>query len=75
MEDLRSRIREDIVRGRLPNIDCAVAWYSPGRGQQCAACAQRILSTELGIDCDMPGDQVVRFHARCYALWQSVLRP
>ena len=68
-----SHIRTGIACGRLPNVDCAVTWYGPGRGQQCAVCDHRILATELSVDCDLPGGSTVRFHAQCYAMWQAVL--
>jgi hypothetical protein len=72
-QDPLARIQEGIACGRLPIVDCVVTWYGPGRGQRCAACDRRILSTELGIDCDLPGDKTIWLHVRCYALWQSVL--
>jgi hypothetical protein len=73
MDPLMERIQEGVTAGRLPSIDCIVTWYGPGRGQHCAACDQRILGTEVSVDCDMPDEATLRFHARCYALWHSLL--
>jgi hypothetical protein len=66
-------IREGIACGKLPGVDCVVAWYGPGRGQHCAVCDRRILGVELGVNCDLPDGRTVSFHAQCYAMWRAVL--
>jgi hypothetical protein len=74
-EPLLSRIQDGIACGALPSVDCLVTWYGQGRGQLCGACNQRILGTEVGIDCDLPDGTTIRFHARCYELWRSLVSP
>ena len=74
MDNLRTRIQDDIRDGLLPNVDCLVTWFGPGRGEVCVACAGRILGSEVSIECDLPGGDTARFHARCYELWLSVRR-
>jgi hypothetical protein len=74
MDDDLAGIREYIATGKLPKEDCAVTWYGPGRGARCAACDRRILSTDVGVDCDLPGGGTIHFHERCYQNWRSVLK-
>jgi hypothetical protein len=73
MDLLTLRIQDRIRTGRLPGGDCAATWYREGRGQRCAACDERILGTDLGVDCDLVGGATVQFHARCYIVWHSLL--
>jgi hypothetical protein len=73
MDDLLARIQDAVTAGLLPGVDCLVTWYGPGQGHVCAVCTHRILGTELAVDCDLPDSTTVRFHARCYRLWQTVL--
>ena len=73
MDPLMARIQEGVTCGRLPKVDCVVTWYGQGRGQLCAACDQRILGSEVSVDCDLPDGETVKFHAKCYTLWHSLL--
>jgi hypothetical protein len=73
MDALQTRIQEGIRDGSLPSVECLVAWYGPGRGQLCGACAERILGTELAVECDQPGGATIWFHAWCYDLWHAAL--
>jgi hypothetical protein len=74
MNQLRAMIQESVTCGRLPKVDCVVTWYGLGRGQLCAACNQRILGSEVGVDCDLSDGSTLRLHARCYTLWHSLLQ-
>ena len=65
------RIQSNIAGGQLPKVDCLVTWYHSGRGELCAVCARRILSTEPAIECDLPGGTTVWFHVPCHARWQE----
>lgn len=75
MDDRLDRIQAAIRGGSLPSVDCLVTWYGAGQGQVCAACAERILGSELVLECDLPGGTMLRLHARCYELWQSAREP
>jgi len=67
------RIKEGMAAGTLPCEDCVVTWYGPGRGRRCAACDERILSTDVEIACDLPGGGTIYFHSPCYDVWQAAL--
>jgi hypothetical protein len=73
MDDELARIQANIARGQLPDADCLVTWYHPGRGQRCAVCHQRILSVELGIQCDLPDGTTIWFHIPCHTKWQDAV--
>jgi hypothetical protein len=73
MDALRTRIEEGIRDGSLPATDCLVTWYGRGRGQVCVVCSQRILGSDVAIDCDLPGGTTAWFHAPCYELWRAVI--
>lgn len=73
VDPLRVRIQDLVSSGGLPCEDCLVAWYGEGRGQRCAACDQRILSSHTEIECDVPGGGTIRFHLACYEVWQTIL--
>ena len=73
MDDLRTRIRDRIRDGSLPGVQCLVAWFGSGRGQRCGACTERILGTELAVECDQSSGATIWFHARCYDLWHAAL--
>jgi hypothetical protein len=75
MDDLGTRIREGLRDGSLPSVECLVAWYGFGRGQLCGMCSERILGTELAVECEQAGSTAMWFHARCYDLWHSALGP
>jgi hypothetical protein len=68
-----SRIQASITGGQLPNVDCLVTWYRPGRGERCAVCHHRILSFELGIQCDLTDGTTMWFHVPCHARWQEAV--
>lgn len=74
MSDLTTQIRKSIREGRLPRTDCLVTWLGPGRGQVCAACSDRVLGSEILVECDLPDGRTVWFHSRCYDEWLSVRR-
>jgi hypothetical protein len=75
MDELRGRVQEGIRNGRLPKIDCLVTWFGIGRGQICAACASRILGSEVAVECELPDWPILWFHARCYDVWLAARRP
>jgi hypothetical protein len=72
-DPLRSQIRDKMSSGDLPRENCVVTLYAAGRGEHCAACGQRILGSETAVECDLPRAGVLRFHRRCYDLWQLEL--
>jgi hypothetical protein len=73
MDPLETTIQEAMTRGRLPRIDCLATWFGSGRGQRCAGCDERILGSQVAVDCDLPDGLQVFLHARCYELWRTLL--
>jgi hypothetical protein len=69
--DSQAPIRDRIARGELPDVDCRIIWCGAGRGQRCAVCQTGILGSDLAIDCLRPGGETIRFHGRCYSVWQA----
>lgn len=74
MNDLTALIRKSIQEGRLPRIDCLVTWLGPGRGQVCAVCSNRVLGSEILVECDLPDERKLWFHSQCYDRWLFVRR-
>jgi hypothetical protein len=73
MDPLMRRIQDSITSGRLPSTQCVATWYGPGHGQRCRACDQRILHSEIGVDCDRSDGTTLMFHATCYRLWHALV--
>jgi hypothetical protein len=67
-------MREGIRSDCLPDVDCLVTWFGPGRGEVCVVCASRILGSDVSVACDLPGGRTVQFHARCYEKWLASRR-
>jgi hypothetical protein len=72
-QQLRLNVTERMAAGKLPVADCLVTWYGSGFGQECAVCDARILSTDLGVECDLSGSRTMYFHSPCYDLWHAAL--
>ena len=70
---LRVRVQELVTAGHLPCEDCLVTWYGEGRGRRCAACDQRLLGSDMEIECDVPGGDTIHFHVACYDVWQAII--
>ena len=73
MDELETTIRAAFVRGQLPREDCLAAWFSPGRGQRCAGCGQRILGTQGAVDCQLSDGLEIDLHVRCYEVWRGLM--
>jgi hypothetical protein len=73
IDSLRVRVQELVTTGGLPCQDCLVTWYGEGRGHRCAACDQRILDSDMEIECDVPGGDTIHFHLACYGVWQATI--
>jgi len=73
MDELESTIQAAIIRGQLPREDCLAAWFSSGRGQRCAGCEQRVLGTQVAVDCEIPDGLDIVLHVRCYELWRALM--
>ena len=67
---LLGMIIERLASGLLPRTDCAVTWWGSGRGAPCAACGYPIRAEDIECECDLPDGPTIRFHARCFDVWQ-----
>jgi hypothetical protein len=74
MGDLRRHIGNGIKKGHLPNVDCLVTWFASGRGEICVVCWNRILGSEVSVECEVPEGPPIWFHGPCYTEWLSVRR-
>ena len=71
-QGLRNAIVRKLAHGLLPGEKCQMTWFGPGAGQSCACCDKPILATEVECECDRPSGGVIRFHQRCFALWDTL---
>lgn len=62
-------IHRKILSGELPKAYCHMTWYGPGTDQICVGCEQRIVATEIEVECDLPSGQTIRLHRTCYEIW------
>jgi hypothetical protein len=51
---LRRAIRQMILAGNLPKVNCRMTWYGPGIGGVCVACEQPITAEEMEVEYDLP---------------------
>ena len=70
-DDLKQKIRQRIVAGKLPRQHCRMTWYGPGRESICVACDRPIRPDDVEIECDVPTGGTIRFHQQCYEIWAN----
>lgn len=68
---LQSQIRTKLADGFLPTHLIPRVFGGPGTGARCDACEAIILGDDLEIEADLPKGGVVRFHLRCFTIWQK----
>lgn len=71
--DVASRVRAKIAEGRLPlpANPPGKMWVGPGNLRPCDACDQPITHIETEYEIDLPTGQTIRFHKRCFEVWQT----
>jgi hypothetical protein len=71
-EHIRSIIRDKLVYGALPSVKCQITWFGPGSGEACVACTTAITPADVECECEHPDGGVLRFHRRCFAVWDEI---
>ena len=67
---VRERVRELLVAGRLPADDPIKLWAGPSMAKTCSCCGETI-STATEYELDFSGTLTILFHPRCYAIWNE----
>jgi len=75
-DDLRFRIREQLLLGHLPNNFPPTGvtgrmWIGPGSGLACTGCGEIISAAQLESEFDLPSGLTVRLHSRCQRIWDE----
>jgi hypothetical protein len=68
---IRLRIRAKLVDGFLPRNNFPRVRGEAGSGEPCDACAEPISKTTVEIEGPLFKGAVVKFHVRCFTLWQT----
>ena len=71
VEIVRLRIRAKLADGFLPRDNFPRVSGQAGNGEPCDACAESISKTTVEIEGPLFKGAVVRFHVRCFTLWQT----
>jgi len=67
---LRTLVRQRIDVGELPVMRVAHLDAGYGHDRACSVCAQQILPTQIEYDVFPGPEQRLRFHIKCFSLWQ-----
>lgn len=73
----RTRAREAIQAGALPNRRPDGMWGGPGAGDDCAICREPVSHGEVEFELEFARDDDPRcldkyhLHMRCFAAWES----
>lgn len=68
---IRLRIRAKLADGFLPRGNFPRVSGEAGSGELCDACAEPIPRTTVEIEGPLFKGAVVKFHVRCFTLWQT----
>jgi hypothetical protein len=71
LETIRLRIRAKLANGFLPRDNFPRVSGEAGSGEPCDACAEPIPKAAVEIDGPIFKGAVVKFHVRCFTLWQT----
>jgi hypothetical protein len=78
---LRSKARELIRTGKLPNRRPESAWGGPGEGARCTVCGAAVQGDELEFELEFAGAgnssvlDEYHLHVRCFRAWELELQP
>lgn len=74
--ELRQRIEERVVDGRLPRRLPARRWagYSRTPEKVCSGCGEVIAASSVEVEADVEGFAPLAFHLHCEAVWEAVVR-
>ena len=70
--DLGDMVRQKVLAGILPEEQCRMTWYGPGRGAVCVVCEQAIVGNDVEVECILPGGNSIVFHRLCYDAWAQM---
>jgi hypothetical protein len=73
VRDLRTRIRDKIRSGKLPQHIPEKLISGFGGGHACDGCDEKIDGAQIEYDVDLPDSRLVRLHIGCSGLWQTEL--
>ena len=68
--ELRTLVRQRLEHGVLPVRRVAHLDAGYGHAQECAACGHAILPTQIEYDVLLEPQHRLRFHLKCFSLWQ-----
>ena len=67
-------IRQKIIAGLLPCDPCRVLWAGAGTRSTCAACDRPVAPEDIEYEREQRDGSIIRFHFRCYVLWDQYRR-
>jgi hypothetical protein len=68
---IRLRIRAKLSEGLLPRANFPRVSGEAGSGEPCDACGEPIPAATVEIEGPLFKGAVVKFHVRCFTLWQT----
>ena len=68
---LHLKVRAKIADGYLPKEFLPRVFGGPGTGQRCDACEETPLPEDLESEANLAKGGLVRFHIRCFGIWQT----
>ena len=68
---LHLKVRAKLADGYLPKEFLPRVFGGPGTGQRCDACEETVLAEDLEIEGNLAKGGLVRFHIRCFSIWQK----
>ena len=69
-ERVRLRVRQLLKAGELPRVYPAKLWVAPATSLPCCCCAEPI-KTGYEYELAFPGPISLKFHPRCYVIWDE----
>jgi hypothetical protein len=72
IEEIRARIRKMRATGVIPCDPPERIWAGTGGGHRCIGCGDRIASTEVEYEVELPTGITIRLHRICHVVWLEV---